>query len=249
MATVSKGKQGRVRKRASDGRLRDNKLKKKQARDKAAWNEFLGKGQWGRRLELVFTEYIELYPDSGGITEPYDDDIDYQNDDGKDLLISGSDGPVFTGRGTRRVDSFKRDRRLSGADGEKRVAGVDWKWAASDDALWNKQEARRSGRLRRVQYLPPNPIDWRLPLPEDWRNRYHELSAKYPLLITLKASDTFYLHKICHLARGACQNVFLPPYRPLFAHWAAVKSAFLAAQHRQLRGGLCPKTAVFLCEA
>jgi hypothetical protein len=246
---MAKGRQGRVRKWRTDGRLRDNKLKKKQGRDKAAQNELLGNGQGGRRPELVFTEYIELYPDSGGITEPCDDDIDYQNDDGKDLLTSGSDGPVFTGRGTRRVDNFKRDRRLSGADGEKRVAGVDWKWAASDDALWNKQEARRSGRLRRVQYLPPNSIDWRLSLPEGWRNRYHELSLRYPLLITLKASDTFYLSKSCHFTRGACQNVLLLPYRPLFAHWAAAKTAFLAARHRQSGGGLCPKTAAFLHEA
>jgi hypothetical protein len=245
---MAKGRQGRVRKWRTDGRLRDNKLKKKQARDKAAQNELLGNGQGGRRPELVFTEYIELYPDTGGITEPCDDDIDYQNDDGKDLLIAGSDGPVFTGRGTKRVDSFKTDRRLGGADGEKRVASIDRGWANSENALWDTEEARRIGRLRRVQYLPPNPIDWRLSLPRGWRDRYHELSAKYPLLITLKASDTFYLGKVCHFAHSACQSVFLLPYRPLFAQWADAKSIFLAARRRQSYNGFRPENAVFLCE-
>jgi len=201
MATVSKGKQGRVRKRASDGRLRANRLKRKQLRYKAAWDELLDGAN--TKLELEFVADLEVVETQA-------------------VAIAIGKIPM-------------RDS----------TTAVRNTYACS----WDKEQARRSGRLKRVQYLPPNPIDWRLPLPEDWRNRYHELSAKYPLLITLKASDTFYLRKICHFARGACQNVFLLPYRPLFAHWAAVKSAFLAARHRQLGGGLCPQTAAFLCEA
>src|SRR6266550_2642030 len=197
MATVRKGKQGRVRKRASDGRLRANRLNSKQLRYKAAWDELLDEAN--AKLELKFVWDLEA-------------------EETKAIAIAIGKIPV------RDSTTAVRNTHACG---------------------WDKEEAHRSGRFRRVQYLPPNPIDWRLPLPEDWRNRYHGLSVKYPLLITLKSSDTFYLRKICHFARGACQNVFLLPYRPLFANWAAVKSASLATLHRQRMDGLCLKTAAF----
>jgi hypothetical protein len=216
MATVSIGKQGRVRKRASDGRLKANREKKNRARDEAAWNEFAGNGQGRRRPELVFTEYIELYPDSVGITDPCADDIDYQNDDCKDSLVACSDGPVFTGRGTKRVDSFKKDRRLGGADSEKRVAKVDWQWVASDDALWNKQEARKTRRDNKVEYWPPHPCSWRPPLPPKLQAAWRKLVGLTTLLATWEqvpgnGKDARYMWRLGARVRRLREQVFAMP--------------------------------------
>jgi len=248
MAIVSKGKQGRVKKWVTDGRLQTNRLKRKQEHDKAAWNELLGTPEKQGRAKPRFvgvadTEAVEAVAvrvaDLEAVEAMAVTRLLYSDSEDCDAAVQGADE-------YRRGDDFRshdeKADRLTNV-GKCRHYIPYYRWC---NLLWDKAEEQRSKRAQKAIYLPPNPVFWKLPLPWYWRERYHELSAKYPLIIALNFSDTFLVPKICQLTVSVCQNACLTPYRPQFARRGAAKSGSSATNNCQRAVSFCQKNGSFL---